>query len=174
MHPNTACSSAHHMQQYTQYAPDLRKFVTELKTNKAVGNDGIPSEVYKFASVWLLMMMSIFLYGFMLIGKLPSNLMHVVIIPQLKCKTKDTPNVKTYWPIAIATALSKILEQVFLLQLIRYLWTADSQFGCKQAHGTKMAIFALEQTVDFYCNTWVLFTEYLGIYWVPIFYWVPG
>ena len=59
-----------------------------LKNNKAVGNDGIPSEVYKFASERLLTMMSLFLYGCML----------------------------------------------------TVLWTADSQFGFKQAHGTEMAI----------------------------------
>ena len=33
-----------------------------LKNNKAVGNDGIPSEVYKFTSERLLTMMSIFLF----------------------------------------------------------------------------------------------------------------
>ena len=37
-------------------------------------------------------------------------------------------------------------------RLASYLWTVDSQFGFKQAHGTEMAIFALMQTVDFYCN----------------------
>ena len=39
-----------------------------------------------------------------------------------------------------------------LSRLARYLWTADSQFGFKQAHGTEMAIYALKQTVDFYLN----------------------
>ena len=57
-----------------------------------------------------------------------------------------------YRPIATATALSKVLEQVWLSLLARYLWTADSQFGFKQAHGPEMAIFALKQTVDFYRN----------------------
>ena len=41
----------------------------ELKSKKAVGNDGIPSEVYKFASELLLTIMSIFLSGCMLSGK---------------------------------------------------------------------------------------------------------
>ena len=49
-------------------------------------------------------------------------------------------------------ALSKVLEQVFLSRLASYLWTADSQLGFKQAHGTERAIFALKQTVDFYSN----------------------
>ena len=97
-------------------------------------------------------MMSIFLSRCMLTGKLPSTIMHVVIIPLLKCKSKDPADVNNYRPIAIATALSKVFKQVLLLQLARYLWTADSQFGFKQAHGTEMAIFALKQTVDFYCN----------------------
>ena len=100
----------------------------------------------------LLTMMSIFLSGCMLSGKLPSTLMHVVIIPLLKCKSKNPADVNNYRPIAIATALSKVLEQVLLSRLARYLWTADSQFGFKQAHGTQIAIFALKQTVDFYCN----------------------
>ena len=97
-------------------------------------------------------MMSIFFSGCMLAGKLPNTLMHAVIIPLLKCKSKDPSDVNNYRPSAIATALSKVLEQVLLSRLARYLWTADSQFGFKQAHGTEIAIFALRQTVDFYCK----------------------
>ena len=89
------------------------------------------------------------LSGCMLSGKLQSTLMHVVIIPLLKCKSKDPADVNNYRPIAIATALSKVLGQVLLSRLGRYLWTADSQFGFKQAHGTEIAIFALKQTIDF-------------------------
>ena len=88
----------------------------------------------------------------MLSGKLPSALMHIVIILLLKCKSKDPVDVNSYRPIAIATALSKALQQVLLSRLARYLWTVVSQFGFKQAHGTEMAIFALMQTVDFYCD----------------------
>ena len=131
-------------------AHELRQIVRGLKSIKAVGNDGIPLEVYKFASERLLTILSIFLSGCMLSGRLPSTLMHVVIIPLLKCKSKDPADVNNYRPIAIATALSKVLEQVLLSRLARYLWTADSQFGFKQAHGTEMAIFAPKQSVDFY------------------------
>ena len=56
------------------------------KNNMAVGNDGIPSEVDKFASEQLLTTMSMFLSGCMLTDKLLNSLMHVVIIPLLKCK----------------------------------------------------------------------------------------
>ena len=50
------------------------------ENKKAVGNDEIPSEVYKFTSERLLTSMSIFLSGCMLAGKLLSTLMHVVIM----------------------------------------------------------------------------------------------
>ena len=56
----------------------------------------------------------------MLTDKLPSTLMHVVIMPLLKCKSKDNQ-----------------------------IGTADNQFGFKQAHGTEMAILPLKQTEDF-------------------------
>ena len=89
-----------------------------LKNNKAVSNDGIPSEVYKIASEQLLSMMSIFLSGCMLTGKLASTLMHVVIIPLLKCKLKDPADIYNYTPIAIDSALSKALEQFLLSRLV--------------------------------------------------------
>ena len=85
---------------------ELRQIVRGLKSKKADGNDTIPSEVYKFASESLLTIMSIFLSGHMLSGKLPSTLVHVVIIPLPKCKSKDPADVDNYRPIAIATALS--------------------------------------------------------------------
>ena len=69
----------------------------------------------------------------MLTGQLPSTIMHVVIILLLKCKSKNPADVNNYRPIAIATALSEVLEQVLLSRLVRYLWTGDSQFGFKQS-----------------------------------------
>ena len=84
---------------------ELRQIVRGLKSKKADGNDGIPSEVCKFASEHLLTIVSIFLSGCMLTGKQPNSLMHVVIIPLLKCKSKDPADVNNYRQIAIATAL---------------------------------------------------------------------
>ena len=63
---------------------ELWQIVRLLKNTKAVGNDGIPFEVYKFAPKRLLTIMTILISGCMLTGKLPSILMHGVIIPLLK------------------------------------------------------------------------------------------
>ena len=80
---------------------ELRQIVKGLKNNKAVGNDRIPSKVYKFASERLLTMMSIFVSSCMLTGKLPKLIIHVVINTLLKCKLKDPVDVNNYRPIAI-------------------------------------------------------------------------
>ena len=53
---------------------DLRQIVRGLKNKKAVGNDGTPSEVYRFASEQQLPMMSIFLSGCMLTDRPQSTL----------------------------------------------------------------------------------------------------
>ena len=50
----------------------------------------------------------------MLTGKLPSTLMRVMIIPLVKCKSKDPADVNNYRPIAITTDLSKVLDQILL------------------------------------------------------------
>ena len=87
---------------------ELRKIVKGLKNIKDVGNDGIPSEVYKFA---------------------PNSLMHVVIIPLLKYKSKDPADVNNYRPIAIDTALCKELSRSCCRDSpSTCTWTSDSQF----------------------------------------------
>ena len=83
-------------------------------------------------------------------------------------KIENPADVNNYRPNEIAAAFSKILEQVLLTRLSRYLSTADSQFGSKQANGTEMAIFALKQTVDFYryqdTRVYMCFLD-IGISW---------
>ena len=53
---------------------ELRQIVRGLKNKMAVGNDEIPSEVYRIAFERMLTIISIFLSGCMLTGKLPSTL----------------------------------------------------------------------------------------------------
>lgn len=129
---------------------EVRAIVRGLKNNKAVGNDDIPGEVYKHASHRLITVLALFLSGCIRAKQLPRDVMHVIVIPLLKCKTKDPSDINNYRPIAIATSISKVLEQIILARLQTHLFTADSQFGFKEGHGTEMAIFALKQTVEYY------------------------
>ena len=88
----------------------------------------------------------------MLTFKLPSALTHVVIIPVLKCKSKDPEDVNNYRPIAIATALSNVLVLVLLTRLAKYPWTADRQFGFKEHMVQKWPYILHSSKLDFYRN----------------------
>ena len=97
---------------------ELKSIISKPKSNKAIGNGGIPAEGYKNASPRLLTLMAIFfLSSCLLLGQLPNELMKVVLIPLLKCRTKDPSDSSNYRPIAIATAMSKVLEQLLLARL---------------------------------------------------------
>ncbi|KAG0716019.1 hypothetical protein GWK47_010600 [Chionoecetes opilio] len=67
-----------------------------------------------------------------------SQVLAVLIVPLLKSKVKDPANSGNYRPIAIATALSKVLEKVVLHRLEAYLYTLDNQFSYKKGLGTEI------------------------------------
>ena len=82
--------------------------------------------------------------------------MNVVIIPLLKYKSKDPADVSNYRPIAIATSLSKALEQV--LPGTRILHTANlvssEHMGqkCPCLHSSKQWIFSVIRTYLCTCS----------------------
>ena len=53
-------------------------------------------------------------------------------------------------PIAIATIISKLFEQVILINIKNFLNTTDNQFGFKTKHSTDMCVFLLKQTISYY------------------------
>ena len=66
---------------------NLKKESLALTVGGTSGESNIATEVYKFAAERMLTIMSLFFSGCMITGKLPSTLMHVVIIPLLKYKS---------------------------------------------------------------------------------------
>ncbi|KAG0724982.1 hypothetical protein GWK47_004856 [Chionoecetes opilio] len=65
----------------------------------------------------------------------------VLIVPLLKSKVKDPASSGNYRPIAIATALSKVLEKVVLHRLEAYLYTLDNQFSYKKGLGIDIFVY---------------------------------
>ena len=107
---------------------EMREFAKNLPNNKSVGYDGIPSEVYKYAPLRLLIILAILLTSFIRYQYLPDAVMRILIIPLLKSKLKDPTSSDNYRPIAIATAFSKIVERVILRRIDNYISTTDNQF----------------------------------------------
>ena len=128
----------------------MKEVVKCLPDNKATGADHIPGEVFKFAPVRLLVMLSLFLSACFCHHYIPEIIMKVIIIPLLKSKLKDPSSSDNYRPIAIATSISKIFELVMLSRMNNFLSTADNQFGFKKNHSTDMCILLMKDVLNYY------------------------
>ena len=93
---------------------EVKVIVKSLPSNKAIEDDCVPAEVYKFAPLRLLVLFSILLTSCFRHQYLPSIIMRVVLIPLLKSKHRDPMSSDNYRPIAIATAFSKVTELIIL------------------------------------------------------------
>ena len=129
---------------------ELKSIVKGLPSNKAIGADGIPSEVFKYAPDRLLVLLSIVLSSCLRHQYLPAIIMKVIIIPLLKSKLRDPSSSDNYRPIAIATCFSKIVERIIYRRIENYLFTCDNQFGFRKNHSTDMCIFMLKDIVNYY------------------------
>ncbi|KAG0721230.1 hypothetical protein GWK47_046870 [Chionoecetes opilio] len=96
------------------------------------------------------------------IGTIPSQVLAVLIVPLLKSKVKsrDPANSGNYTPIAIATALSKVLEKVVLHRLeptcIHWTISSDHQASCRGKNSTEETIKKTRnyrRNYSIYCNS---------------------
>ena len=87
-------------------------------------------------------------------GHMPSDLMKTAIVPILKNRQGDTSDKNNYRPIAIVTAMSKILELCIMKLIETHLFTSDNQFGFKRQHRTDLCIFTIKSVIKYYnlCN----------------------
>ena len=135
--------------QYTTPA-EIQRISRELTSGKCSGTDDIPSEFYQLATSRILWWLCCMINAIMLHSHVPTRITEVVLTPILKSSLKDPCCSANYRPIAIATSISKIIENVILNRLNKYLFSSDHQFGFKENHGTDMCIFALKEVINYY------------------------
>ena len=103
--------------------------ISYLKTGKAVGNDCLSAESFKYADtsicVFLCMLFNSILYH----SYLPSKLMDTVIVPIVKDKKGDLGSKNNFRPIALTTLMSKLFEILILNRYGNLLHSTDNQFG---------------------------------------------
>ena len=73
-----------------------------------------------------------------------------VIVPIVKNKNGNHQDCGNYRPIAITTVVSKLFEQVILINIKNFLDATDNQFGFKTKHSTDMCVFLLKQAISYY------------------------
>ena len=76
-----------------------------------------------------------------------SGCIRAVIVKNKNGNYQDCGN---YRPIEIATIISKLFEQVILINIKNFLDTTDNQFGFKTKHSTDMCVFLLKQAISYY------------------------
>ena len=83
-------------------------------------------------------------------GFLPDSMLSVLIVPVIKDKVGNINAKDNYRPIALASIISKIVENIMLNRMETYLLTQPNQFGFKKKHGTDQCIFALKEIINKY------------------------
>jgi hypothetical protein len=132
---------------------DVLAAVSEMKTGKAVGPDGIPAEAFIYGGHRLAVLFCYFLNMCLDYGYLPPEFTASVIVPIIKNKAGQLSDVNNYRAIAIANACSKVLESI----MYRYIAAVDGnvtddphQFGFKRGHSTDICTYVFKNTVRYY------------------------
>ena len=131
---------------------EISTIANALDSRKAPGTDNIPIEFFKHASPRILSWLCNYFNALFVHEFIPQSITEVVISPLLKSSLKDPCCSNNYRPIARATAISKILENIILRRLENFLDSTDYQFGFKKGHGTDICIFALKDMINYYKN----------------------
>ncbi len=108
-------------------ASEPREAFTKLDKNKACGQDRISAEHIMYASERILYMLAISYTGFLIHGCLPDNMISVILTAVIKNKTGKITSKDNYRPIALASVISKVFENVLFTRLEYYV----NQFGFK-------------------------------------------
>ena len=80
-------------------------------------------------------------------GYIPKPCINTVIVPILKNKNGNHQDCDNYRPIAIATVVSKLFEQVIFVNIKNFLDISNNQFGFKTKHSTDVCVFLLKQAI---------------------------
>ena len=73
-----------------------------------------------------------------------------VIVPLVKCKTKNLSDVENCRTIAISNSMSKLFESVILNEIIAEAVGDEFQYGFKPGVSTAMCTKVLKTTIDYY------------------------
>ena len=91
-------------------ASDITRIISRLRNTKALGVDGISAEVLKKGIITLAGPIARLCNVSMASGIVPNLFKEAIIHPTYKGQGKDPREPGSYRPIAILTALSKVLE----------------------------------------------------------------
>ena len=131
---------------------NISEAVNKLDNNKSCGADSIYAEHLKYCSEKIYTLLSMCLTGFFVHGYLPESLLTVILVPVIKNKAGNINSKDNYRPIALASIISKVIENIILVRIQDQLESNPNQFGFKRRHGTDQCIYALKEVINLYTS----------------------
>ena len=111
------------------------------------------AEHLKYSSEKLFTLLSMCLTGFFVHGYLPESMLTVILVPIIKNKAGKINSINNYRPIALASILSKIIENIIFNRIEHQLITNPNQFGFKRGHSTDQCIYVLKEVANLYISS---------------------
>ena len=140
---------------------DIISAINDLVNNKSCGLDGVNAEHLKHCSDRILHMLAMCFTGLFVDGVLPPSMISVVLVPVVKNKRISICSKNNYRPFALASIMSKLLEQIIYERVSEALETCSNQFGLKAKHSTDMCILAFKEAIlryrDLSSNVYTLY-----------------
>ena len=126
---------------------ELQTAITQLRNNKTPGEDGLPSELYKYGGTFLREQLLNLLCTIWEAEDVPQDFKNATIVPLFKGKGSRL-NVNNYRGISLLSVAGKILSRILLNRLnaeILNVHTPEEQCGFRSGRSTIDLIFAVRQ-----------------------------
>src|SRR5436190_4619927 len=124
---------------------DVKKIISSIKNKSSTGLDGISSKMIKHGKSELIIPILHIANTSLQTGQFPTNMKSAKVIPLHKKGRKD--DINNYRPISLLSSVSKILEKIVLVTLLKHLeinnLLTKSQHGFRKGKSTTTAIVDL-------------------------------
>ena len=130
--PSSSMHLSLHDYYFERFTPsEIADAISSLRNGKSLGVDQLVAEHVTNAYSRVIVLLSLLFNPCVIHGFLPVGLMETAIVPITKDDRENISSKDNYWPIALTSTLSKIIQSS-LLQ------TTENQFGFKSNSSTDL------------------------------------
>jgi exonuclease III len=128
----------------------IQNVVKGLCNGKAVGEDGLSGEAFKYATDQGIRHVTCLFNLFLRHGYTPKKLLRVRLCPIIKDKGGDVTDAENYRCVAVSNCIIKIFEMCVLLHMKEIVPVSNMQFGFRENHSTDICTGILKDTIEYY------------------------
>ena len=119
--------------------------------NKKSDSSGISTEHLKHSSSAIAESLALLFTSILRHGYMPKCFRDCVLVPIQK-GSNDATLSQNYWPIALASSLSKVLERLIISKYEIFFHSNALQFGFKRGHSTSLCTATVKNVVSHYMH----------------------